>query len=90
MTAHTPHPAARISQASTSSLASHNRCCLIMQVMAFLGWVAGTIFFIVGGCAALYCNLKLASLCIIDGKRYTRFRDISYTVYGEATYGALS
>ena len=42
--------------------------------MAFLGWAAGTVLFVFGGLTALYCNIKLAQLCIIDGQRYTRFR----------------
>ena len=36
-----------------------------------------------GGACALYCNIKLAKLCVIDGIRYVRFRDISNAVYGE-------
>ena len=42
--------------------------------MGFLGWAPGVVLFFFGGAAALYCNVKLARLCIIDGKRYTRFR----------------
>lgn len=53
-----------------------------LLVMSFLGWIAGSILFIVGGACALYCNIKLARLCIIDGVRYVRFRDISYAVLG--------
>ena len=50
--------------------------------MAFLGWAAGTVLFLAGGVMALYCNVKLARLAVIDGKRYVRFRDISYAVFG--------
>ncbi|KAK9807181.1 hypothetical protein WJX73_004815 [Symbiochloris irregularis] len=53
-----------------------------LLVMAFLGWAAGTVLFILGGAVTLYCNIKLANLCVINGKRYTRFRDISEAVFG--------
>ena len=36
-----------------------------------------------GGACALYCNVKLAKLCIINGKRFVRFRDIADEVFGE-------
>lgn len=47
---------------------------ICLQVMGFLGWAPGVVLFFFGGAAALYCNVKLARLCIIDGKRYVRFR----------------
>ncbi len=37
-----------------------------------------------GGVCALYCNIKLAKLAVINGKRFVRFRDISNEVYGKA------
>lgn len=53
-----------------------------LLVMSFLGWIAGSILFIAGGACALYCNIKLAKLTIINGKRFVRFRDISNEVFG--------
>lgn len=39
-----------------------------------------------GGACALYCNIKLAKLTIINGKRFVRFRDISNEVFGKSHY----
>jgi Transmembrane amino acid transporter protein len=55
-------------------------------VQSFLGWYAGTIFFVVGGVLSLYCNLCLASLHNYNGKRCIRFRELTSEILGKWAY----
>jgi hypothetical protein len=52
-------------------------------IMAYLGWVMGPIFFIIGGVYSLYNNYLLGSLHEVDGIRHIRYRDLCGHVYGK-------
>lgn len=52
-------------------------------IMAYLGWVMGPIFFIIGGVYSLYNNYLLGGLHEVDGIRHIRYRDLCGHVYGK-------
>ena len=48
-----------------------------------LGWPAGMIALIVGTMVTMYTSCLLASLHRHNGRRYTRYRDLAYSIVGK-------
>lgn len=56
------------------------------STMVPLGWVAGTIGFIVAAAISLHANTLLACLHEVGGKRRIRYRDLAGYIYGRKMY----
>ncbi|KAK9831715.1 hypothetical protein WJX74_006848 [Apatococcus lobatus] len=54
-----------------------------------LGWPAGMIALIVGTMVTMYTSCLIASLHRHNGRRYTRYRDLAYSIVGAKGYYAV-
>ncbi|XP_038980059.1 probable proline transporter 2 isoform X1 [Phoenix dactylifera] len=56
------------------------------STMVPLGWVVGTVGFILAAAISLYANTLLARLHEVGGKRRIRYRDLAGYIYGRKMY----
>lgn len=52
------------------------------SVMVPLGWIAGTVGFLLAAAISLYANVLVARLHEVGGIRHIRYRDLAGHIYG--------
>jgi hypothetical protein len=57
------------------------------SVMVPLGWVDGTVGFLLAAAVSMYANTLLGRLHLLGGKRHIRYRDLAGHIYGRKMYG---